>query len=187
MIIELSAEYRSSSPAAIALGTFDGVHIGHRAVIEAAVSAAHEERLVPAVFTFSTLPKNAFLPPQKRVWPLCSFDEKAALMGSLGVELLIAPAFDAALASIPPEDFVRGILTGRLNARHVFCGEDHRFGAGGRGDAELLERICRSEGVRVTVIPPVCVNGEKVSSTLIRSLIEKGYVENARELLGHGI
>ena len=172
-------------PAAVALGTFDGVHLGHRAVIEKAVAIAREEGLSPAVFTFSELPKNAFLPPEKRAWPLCSFPEKAELIASLGVELLLAPPFTKQIASMPPEEFIVKVLIGRLKAKHVVCGYDHRFGAGGCGDAELLMRVCSLHGAAVTVIPPVTVNGEKVSSSRIRALVERGCIETARELLGH--
>ncbi len=172
---------------AVALGTFDGVHLGHMAVIKTAVGTARAEGLVPAVFTFSGLPKNAFLPESRRVWPLCSFEEKRRLIESLGVELLLAPPFDETVSSIPAEEFVRGVLISKLCARHIVCGFDHRFGAGGCGDAELLYRICKSEGVAVTVIPPVTVNGRRVSSTEIRRLLGMGRVEDARALLGHEI
>ena len=175
-----------SGPVSVALGTFDGVHIGHRAVIRAAVESAQAEGLTPAVFTFSELPRNSFLPPEKRVKPLCSFAEKAALIERMGVELLLAPPFSA-LRETPPDEFIREVLIGRLGAKHIVCGWDHRFGAGGAGDTELLMRICREEGAAVTVIPPIMRRGEKVSSTLIRKLLGEGRIADARELLGHEI
>ena len=185
MKIIKSIDCNSDTPTAVALGTFDGVHLGHRAVIRTAVEIASAEGLTPAVFTFSELPKNAFLPNKMRVWPLCTFSEKAKLIETLGAELLIAPAFDREISSMPPEDFVKEILISRLDARHIVCGFDHRFGAGGKGDTELLISICKSESVAVTIIPPVMRRGRRISSTEIRRLIEKGYIEDARELLGH--
>ena len=174
------------SPCAIALGAFDGVHAGHRAVIEAAVRAAREEGLIPAVFTFSELPKNA-LSGSTSVFPLCSFEEKAELISLLGVELMWAPPASRELLSTPAEDFVREILVKRLRAEHVVCGEDHRFGHGGRGNAGLLRSILAEYGVRLTIVPPVEINGERVSSTRIRKLLCEGRIDDARELLGRSV
>lgn len=166
----------------IALGTFDGVHLGHRRVICSAVAAAREEGLIPTVFTFSDLPKNAFLPEEKRAAPLCSFDEKARLICSLGVELMIAPAF-LTVKDIPAEEFINGIIIRGLRAKHVVCGEDHRFGAGGKGDAELLIKLCIKSGVAVTIVPPVMSGEKRISSTLIRALLEEGKKNEAEKLL----
>lgn len=178
----------SPEPKAIALGTFDGVHLGHRAVIRAACDSARDGGLIPAVFTFSGLPRNAFCAGgSERIHPLCTFAEKARLIEALGVELMFAPAFTKELYTIPAEEFISEILIKRLGARHIVCGFDHRFGAGGAGNVELLMSVCREKGCAVTILPPVTVNGEKVSSTRIRALLERGYIDNARELLGHGI
>lgn len=171
-------------PCAVALGTFDGVHAGHRAVIKAAVDAAANEGIASAVFTFATLPKNAFLPPEKRIVPLIGPCEKARLIASLGVDLLIMPGFTEELAAIPAERFIRDIIIGRLGAKRIVCGFDHRFGAGGAGNADLLLSVCRGEGVGVTVVPPVMHGGEKISSTLIRELIKNGRLDEADSLLG---
>lgn len=184
MIIIKDVNIGYGLPASIALGTFDGVHIGHCAVIKTAVEIARAEGLSPAVFTFSELPKNAFLPPQKRVFPLCSFEEKARLIAELGVELLLAPPFSEELRALPAERFVEDVLIRRLNAKHIVCGYDHRFGAGGMGDAELLMRVCRENGAAVTVIPPVSIDGERVSSTAIREAIREGRVDRAELMLG---
>lgn len=184
MRILTDINYISDRPTSVALGTFDGVHIGHRAVIRAAVTGAAEEGLIPAVFTFSDLPKNAFLPEGGRIRPLCTASEKAALMEELGVELLLTPPFSEEIRDMPAGDFIREVLIGRLKARRIVCGYDHHFGRFGAGDPEMLLRVCRGCGAAVTVIPPVTVNGTKVSSTLIRSLIENGRSDEAEALLG---
>lgn len=185
IITGITEEYAPAC--AIALGTFDGVHLGHRAVIGEAVRLAAAEGLAPAVFTFSDLPKNAFLPEKKRIPPLCSPNEKASRFEELGVELMYSLPFGPELYTLSAEEFVRGVLIGRLNAKHVVCGQDHRFGAGGRGDASLLINVCGECGCSVTVVPPVSLRGERISSTRIRRLLELGYVSEARELLGHDV
>ncbi len=182
IVHDLNIEY--GLPTAIALGTFDGVHLGHRAVIKTAVEIAKAQGLSPAVFTFSELPKNAFLPPEKQIKPLCSFEEKAHLIAGLGVELLLAPAFTDELRTLSPEAFIKDMLIGRLGARHIVCGCDHRFGAGGRGDTTLLMRLCRENGAAVTIIPPVELNGRRVSSTAIREAIAQGRTADAEMMLG---
>lgn len=186
MIILKDISVSPERETAIALGAFDGVHLGHRAVIETAVGEAEASGLIPAVFTFSELPKNA-LAQGRRVPPLCSFEEKARLISALGAELMWAPAASRELLSTPAEEFVREILIGRLRAAHIFCGEDHRFGKGGAGDVDLLCRIARGEGAKVTEVPPVEIGGERVSSTRIRRLLTEGRIDDARALLGHGI
>lgn len=100
MLISNDINFISDRPTVVALGTFDGVHLGHRAVIGKAVELARAAGIASAVFTFSELPRNAFLPPEKRVFPLCTFEEKAELISALGVDILTAPRFDRAVASI---------------------------------------------------------------------------------------
>lgn len=172
---------------AIALGAFDGVHLGHRAVIEAAVSAARENGLEADVFTFSQIPKNAFLPPEKRVRPLTSQEEKLRLLTALGVDTVFSPDFTPLFRDMSAETFVRSVLVERLRAKTVVCGFDHRFGAGGRGDASLLLSICGDLGVKAVIVPPVKAGSLVVSSTEIRRLIEEGRIDTARELLGHDV
>lgn len=174
-------------PTAIALGTFDGVHIGHRAVICAAVELARANGLLSAVFTFSDLPRNAFLPENERIPMLCSREERAELLSELGVDIMVCPEFAPELRDMPAEAFVNDILIGSLHARHIVCGFDHRFGAGGRGDAELLMRLCRSAGVGVTIIPPVLYEGERVSSSRIRAALAAGDTEAAQAMLGKDV
>lgn len=182
MLLIKNLDYISERPTSVALGAFDGVHLGHRAVIGAAVEAAEKEGLVPAVFTFSGPLRSA-----PGAWQLTGFEEKARLIEELGAELILAPAFSEEVRSIEAERFVKEILIGRLNARRIFCGQDHRFGCMAKGDPELLKRTAAPFGVTVTVVPPVTANGEKISSTRIRALLAQGRIDTARELLGHDL
>ena len=167
----------------VALGAFDGVHLGHRAVISEAVRLAERDGLVPAVFTFSDLPKSSLMPGGSKIEPLSDFGERARLIGELGIRALFAPDF-ASVRGIGAADFVEKVLVNTLRAKRVVCGEDYRFGAFGAGDAALLERLCREYGAVLTVVPPVTYDGEKISSTLIRSLLREGRLEEAGRLLG---
>ena len=168
---------------AVALGAFDGVHLGHRAVISEAVRLAKEDGLLPAVFTFRDLPKSALLPESARTIPLSDFEERSGLIAALGVEALVAPDF-ASVRDMEAEDFAKTVLFGSLRARRVVCGEDYRFGARGAGDAALLKELCEKNGAALTVVPPVMHNGKKISSTLIRSLLKEGRTAEAEMLLG---
>ena len=187
MIVTDRIDFDPGMPTAIALGTFDGVHIGHRAVIEAAAELARANGLKSAVFTFADLPRNAFLPEGKRITALCGSGERAGLIAELGVDIMVCPEFTKELREIPAEEFVNGVLIGGLRARHIVCGYDHRFGAGGRGDTELLMHLCRDAGVGVTIVPPVLYMGERVSSTRIRAALAEGDIASAEAMLGHGL
>ena len=171
-----------SSRTAAALGFFDGLHIGHAAVIECALKAAEDNGLTPAAFVINgepALPKFA----GRTDMCLMTFPEKtAALRERFGVTELYSPDFGSIRGLLPEEFFTQGIL-GRMNAGIVCCGEDFRFGKNGAGDAELLRRLCEEHGILCDIVPPVCVNGTPVSSTYIRGLIRGGDVAAANELL----
>lgn len=157
----------------LALGTFDGVHRGHQAVIEAAVSGA--KGLEPGVFTFTAGPKGApaLVTPQ----------DKRALLERAGVERMIRVDFES-LRDMEAASFVEQVLVGRCRARRLCCGEDFRFGRGARGDVALLKQLCKENGVALTVMPPVLDGGEKISSTAIRAAVEEGDIPRANRLLG---
>ena len=164
------------TPRAVALGLFDGVHIGHRAVLAEVLDV---EGLTPAVFTFSdeqALPKNAAR--------LQTLADRCDLIEKIGVEDLFLADFSAVCA-LSPAAFVKTILKEQLNARLVSCGENFRFGNGGTGDVSLLKTLCEAEGIRVVVADTVLCDGEPVSSTRIRAALSDGDILTANRLLGH--
>ncbi len=167
-------------PRAVALGIFDGVHLGHRAVImnSAGVELPEGGRAFSTVFTFSKLP-----PVKENPKELMSLEQKKAVFKGLGVDELILADFEI-MRDLAPEQFVNEILKDRLDARRVCCGFNYRFGKDGAGDAETLRRLCQPLGIEVVIVPPVEVGGEPVSSTRIRRLIENGEMEQAAKLLG---
>lgn len=174
---------RLRRPLCLAVGVFDGVHLGHREVIGRAVKMAAGGDLVPAVLTFDPHP-DVVLNPQGAQPLLTTTEEKVALLRELGVELTVLARFDRKLAAIPAERFVEEVLVGRLRARCVVVGENWRFGAGGRGTPALLRRMAQDSGFGVTVVPRVLAGGRKVSSTRIRELLTAGRLRHAGELLG---
>lgn len=177
MIHDLQTYRAHEGGSAVALGFFDGVHLGHRAVL----GACAENDLHHVVLTFSQ-------PPAKvtgRACPPLLTDNarKAALLGELGADDIIFADF-ASIRELSPADFVRTILHERLHAKQVYCGFNYRFGKGGSGDTALLTALCSEYGITVTVIEPVYLDGETVSSTRIRACIAAGEVDRAAELLG---
>ncbi len=162
---------------AAALGSFDGLHLGHRQVIGNTLSVPG---LRPAVITFQQNPSVSL---QKKPVPLLTTNEqKLALLKEMGVEVVYLLPFDR-IRDMEPEDFVEALYR-VCRVRALSCGFNFRFGKNGRGDAGLLKELCREKGISLSVTPPVSVAGETVSSTRIRACLEQGDVQQAGQLLG---
>jgi riboflavin kinase/FMN adenylyltransferase len=168
---------------AIALGNFDGVHKGHQELISKTVETAKKHGIKSAVFTFSNHPKN-LIPGQKEVKNIIYQDEKEALIENLGVDYLYNIQFTEEILNTEPEDFVKKILVDKCNIAEAFCGFNYRFGYNAHGDVKTLKKCGKSFGFAVNTIPPVIIDGEVVSSTLIRSLIKSGEVDECYKYLG---
>jgi len=171
-------------PLHLAIGMFDGVHLGHRAVIEAAVQSARRTGGVAAVLTFSPHPSALFRPesptPMITDWPT-----KVAMLGRLGVDAVITEPFTPEYAKIEAEAFLPH-LRGKLpQLAAVYVGENWRFGRGRRGDVALLVAEARKCGLTVLSAPRVNFDGEPISSTRIRGLLAGGDVALANSLLGY--
>lgn len=162
---------------AVAMGFFDGIHIGHRAVINGAVEWASAHGAAPAVFTFRLPTENKM--KGKR---LLSTEDKHALIASLGVEHYLCPDFEE-IKAMTPEQFVLGIIRD-CNARALFCGENFTFGARAAGTPELLRQLCAPLGVEVIVLPMAQFEEKPVSSTRIRTALEGGDIPAANAMLG---
>ncbi|NKD76881.1 bifunctional riboflavin kinase/FAD synthetase [Haematospirillum sp. H1815] len=168
----------------IALGNFDGVHRGHRAVIGAALDQARSMGRAVAVMTFDPHPRRHFrpdLPP----FALSSLRQKVRLIGETGVDLLCVLRFGQALAGLKAEDFVDTVLVRDLGVSGVVVGDDYAFGKGRAGDVTLLRTLASSRGFSVTSVAPVCMpNGTICSSTAVREALSAGDVEGAAAFLG---
>lgn len=166
---------RLPADTAVALGFFDGVHAGHRAVL----AATAQQRLLRTAFTFSTTGRAPCGKQGGRIYPDAL---RARLIEENGIDLLLTPDFSA-IADMGAEAFA-DFLCGNLRAKCVCCGEDYRFAAGASADAAELSRLCRQRGCAVIIVPPVLAGGERVSSTRIRERIRQGEIELAGRLLG---
>ncbi|HAS31521.1 MAG: bifunctional riboflavin kinase/FMN adenylyltransferase [Microbacterium sp.] len=171
-------------PSVVAIGKFDGVHSGHRAVIDRArVDAAATGARVVAV-TFDRNPL-AVLRPESCPDALASTTQKVRLLADAGVDATLVLTFDEQLAALDPRDFVEHVLVDALAVRTVLVGQDFRFGRAGAGDPETLRALGTELGFDVHVVEDVCaVDGRRVSSTWVRDLLAEGDVATAARLLG---
>jgi len=176
-----------ASSLVIALGTFDGVHIGHRRLLECAVSRAEAaEGVKSAVWTFSEIPKNAVAAPGVAPMPvpyIMTLEERLEIFTELGIDYAVVEDF-ASVRNVSPEEFVSDILCDTLCCACAVCGFNFKFGSGGAGDSVLLQKLMDERGLGCEVIPPVILNGKIVSSSYIRSLIEDGDMEEAEHAMG---
>lgn len=182
IITSLDAELKNKYPATvIALGTFDGLHLGHIDVINTARDYAERSWLKLAVFTFSNHPL-ALIRPDLVPVRIISAEEKIKLLESFGVDYLINIPFTEDFAALSPDEFLEKLAC--FNYRCLVVGENFTYGFLGSGKTETLERSGRKNGFDVIVRPLVKMNGNVVSSTGIRNLIQAGHIEYANRMLG---
>jgi len=165
----------------LAIGDFDGVHVGHRAVLKRAVETARRRGMQAAVMTFSPHPREVLGSPAYSDW-ITPLPRKLALISETGMDTAYVFAFDAAFAALSPDEFVERVLK-PLRVRAVSVGFNFTFGRKGAGTAAMLREL--GEGLfTVDIVEPMLVNGERVSSTSIREALREGDVERAAALLG---
>ena len=164
---------------AVALGFFDGVHLGHRAVIAAANTWAANHGAETAVFTFA-LPLGSGVKAGGR---LLSDDEKHRRLALAGVQHCVQPPFEA-FCNLSPEQFVDELLVKICRGKAVFCGSDLTFGKNKVGTAKLLVELCAQRGIQAHILPMALYEGEAVSSTRIRAALAEGKIEQVNAMLG---
>jgi riboflavin kinase/FMN adenylyltransferase len=167
--------------ASLALGNFDGMHLGHRAVLRAAHAARPDLPL--AALTFEPHPREHFRPDDPP-FRLTLLPAKAQALADAGASIVIALPFDAALAAMPAETFVREVLHDGLGALHLSCGTDFAFGHRRGGDTAFLARQAEALGLGLTLVPAVSDDSGPISSTGIRRVLQDGYPERAARALG---
>ncbi|MEL6681857.1 MAG: bifunctional riboflavin kinase/FAD synthetase [Pseudomonadota bacterium] len=170
--------------AAAAIGNFDGVHIGHQAVIDLTRKAAVAANAPLGIMTFEPHPRSYFS-NDPTPFRLMSADAKANRLAKLGVEKLYEIPFNAALASLTPRDFAQTIIADQLGLRHVVVGADFCFGKGRAGTVEDLKGFGEDMGFGVTIAPIIAIDTANVSSTAIRQALTDGIPREAAAMLGH--
>ena len=171
-------------PLHVAIGMFDGVHLGHRVVVESAVQSARHGSGVSVVLTFAPHPSVLFRPehPTRMILDLPS---KVAKLGSLGVDAVVVQPFTMDFAAVSAEEFVPLIKRHLPRLAGIYVGENFRFGKGRAGDVAMLVKEGRRHGIRVFSAPRVNLDGEPISSTRIRERIQTGDMKGAAALLGY--
>ena len=177
---EIPADF---GPTVVAIGKFDGVHTGHRLVLEKAIADARLRGAKTVAVTFDRNPL-ALLRPELCPTELVSLAQKIELLGGTGIDAVLVLTFDEAMAQVTAEEFVERVLVANLNAKTVLLGHDFRFGHRGAGDPELLRRMGETCDFTVDAVGDVTDEGDRVSSTRIRELLAEGDVATAARLLG---
>ena len=168
---------------AVTIGKFDGVHLGHQKLLQELIESASDLGVEPIVVTFDRHP-DALLNPERSKLPLIGLDQKHQLLDSAGVFATLSLPFTQELANLSPREFVEQILVEKLKAKLVLVGEGFRFGSGGAGNAATLQELGAEFAFTVKIVGNLTKDGQKVSSTRIRELLDEGNVADAAKLLG---
>ncbi len=179
----LKGRFRFSSPTILTLGNLDGVHLGHQKIIRKVVERSTALGLPSVVYTFYPHPLK-IVAPRKRPPLITSDDEKAALLGDMGVDYMVMARFTKEFAARHPEEFVEDVLVRHMKASEVWVGHDYAFGRGKTGTVEYLKELGAKYGFKVKVMAAYKKGGMIVSSSLVRRFIQEGDVEKAANFLG---
>lgn len=170
-------------PTVVTIGKFDGIHLGHQKLIAEAIALAEEHMLVPTLITFDKHPGSVLNPDNQPV-ALIGPNQKLDLLNEAGIELVVTLAFDEALANLSAREFAADVLISGLAAKAVVVGDDFKFGNGQEGNVETLRELGKELGFAVSVIAGVELDGQRVSTTFIRGLLNQGKVTEAARFLG---
>src|SRR5947199_3077279 len=162
-----------SAPSAVALGAFDGIHLGHRAILGTAVTQARHDKLRALACTFDRHPMEV-LQPDRAPLPITTLEERLELIAETGIDTTVVIPFTPDVAAVEAKAFVHDVLVGTLGAREIVVGFNHRFGRGARGDAGLLESLAGPLGFRAHVVPAFMVDGVAVSRSEERRVGKEG-------------
>ncbi len=167
----------------LTVGNFDGLHLGHQALLRAVVARGRALGRPTALYTFEPHPRRVLYPESSQP-RLMTWDQLIAGLDEAGIDLMIREHFTLEFASLSPETFLREIIARRVAPLEIFVGHDFHFGKGRRGSGDTLARVGPELGTRVEIIPQVRIGDEDVSSSRIRGLLEEGQVEAAAACLG---
>lgn len=185
-LVRTAAEFpfaRVARGSVATIGSYDGLHLGHRKLLDTVLELARDDGLPSIVMSFEPTPREFFAaarPPAR----LMRFREKFDALAARGIDLFFCPRFDAHMRNLPVDAFIRQLLVHAMNVRHLVIGDDFRFAAGRQGTVDELRRAGRALGFEVHQLPSVVVDGERVSSTAIREALAAGEMSRAMRLLG---
>lgn len=174
---------RSSRPIILALGNFDGFHLGHQKLLRYVVAQARKHHGLAAVLTFPQHP-HSILHPERKPMMLMSIEQKLFYLAEAGIDLCFLQSFTPAFSRLSPQDFVEKVLVKRLHVREICMGHDAHFGRGRKGDAGFMGRLAKANGFIFKRMKPVMLEGKPVSSSRVRELLMKGEIEQAGKCLG---
>jgi riboflavin kinase/FMN adenylyltransferase len=183
MLVFRRVPEQATTSTVLTIGNFDGLHLGHRAMLERLAARGRELGLPTTVMTFEPHPRELFTPEQAPA-RLTSLREKLQLLDSCGVDRAYVCHFSARWASLSAEEFIDRILVRGLGVRHIIIGDDFRFGKGRAGDFAMLQAAGQAHGFGVEAMHTVEVQDERVSSSAVRKALAAGDLEHAAELLG---
>lgn len=170
----------------IALGVFDGVHLGHQKLIKLTVDKARKNDGISIVATFDPHP-DIIINPEINVFLLTTLEERISLIKDLNVDVFLIIKFTKTISKMSPEDFISKILVDSLQVRELFVGFNYKFGFCGRGNADVLREYSKFYKFKTNILKPISVNNSIISSTRIKDYIKLGEIEKAIKLLGHEI
>lgn len=180
-IIAETSEFYIEKETAVAIGKFDGIHLGHRRLMDE-ILALKERGLTACVFTFDPPPSVLFGGDNVM---LSTRDEKRRMFETMGIDILVEFPMNKETAATPPERFISDYLVKQMNTKYIVAGTDISFGDKGMGNAQLLEKLADRYGYKVKLIDKVTISGgEEISSSLVRRCVESGDMEKVKELLG---
>ncbi|MDS1029072.1 bifunctional riboflavin kinase/FAD synthetase [Bacillota bacterium LX-D] len=168
----------------VALGNFDGVHLGHRKLITECVELARQQNALSVVVTFEPHPIR-ILYPEREFKTILNKNKKTEIISKLGVDILIYLTFDMSMAALKADEFAKEILHDKLNAKHVFVGFNYTFGAMASGNTRTLKELSSKLDFKLQVIKPVKIEQQVVSSSSIRKMLLEGKIEKAKQFLGY--
>ncbi|MDY3351330.1 bifunctional riboflavin kinase/FAD synthetase [Riemerella anatipestifer] len=183
-VISSISEYKNTSPTALSIGMFDGVHLGHQSIIKNLKEISDEKKLSSGLLTFWPHPRTIFN-PNENLKLLNTLTEKTSLIENLGVDFLFLQNFDEDFRNLSADDFVKKILVDKLNVKHLIIGYDHRFGKDKKGDFNLLQKMATEFDFEVQQLDAIQLENQNISSTKIRNAIASGDFKSANDMLGY--
>lgn len=182
LVRDLTGPKLAASGSVVCVGAFDGVHLGHQALLGRVLGRARELGLCAAAISFEPIPRAYFSPAG--VPRLSSAREKIELIADCGMDILLMQRFNARTVAMTAQQFIEQVLVARLSTREIWVGEDFRFGHGRAGDLPMLRDYGQRHGFEVCVMPRIDSDGERVSSSQVRGLLAAGDLAGAEQLLG---